>query len=104
VAIYAGDHIRWFCILDNGEICSLSLGGELRIFEASSGRYRRQLQLAGPRNHRVVLSQGPDRILAGSADGVVRFFDYELRQLAELHHLRSGVLWMTERTQSKRRS
>jgi hypothetical protein len=95
LALYEGEDIRWFCILDDGRLCSLGLTGALRVFDVESGVCVGHVQIDDPRPHRVVLSLGPNRIVTGSGDGLLRFFDYELRPVAELHHLRRGVLWMT---------
>jgi WD40 repeat protein len=95
LALYPGEEIRWFCLLDDGRLCSLELAGTLRIFDMASGECVRSVRIGDPRVHRVVLALGPDRIATGSADGIVRFFDYNLALVAELHHLRSGLLWTT---------
>lgn len=86
LALYPGHEIRWFCQLDDGRLCSLELAGTLRIFDAGTGDCLRSVHLEDPRIHRVVLALGPDRIATGSADGMVRIFDYNLARVAELHH------------------
>ena len=95
VAVYGGTHIRWFTLLDNGQLCALGLEGDLRIFDVDSRACVRHVRLDDARRHRVVLALGPDRIVTGSADGTLRFFDYKLENLGDLHHLPHGVLWMT---------
>lgn len=95
VAIYAGKDIRWFTPLDDGRLCSLGLEGEVRVFDVNTGECIQRTQLEDLRRHRVVLALGSDRIITGSADSVLRVFDYRLTPVATMHHLRKGVLWTT---------
>lgn len=92
---YRATNLRDFTLLDNGQVSSLSLTGELAMFDPSGACVART-QLTDSRAHRAVLAW-PQRVATASADGTVRVFDYSLRPLAELKHLpqAGAVMWMT---------
>lgn len=91
---FCGEGIRWFD-LHGDQLIALSLSGVLAVFDLASGEQRRRTQIAAPVNHRSVLALSPDRIVTASADGLVRVFDAQLREVATLEVLREGYLWMT---------
>lgn len=91
---YAGNGIRWFDV--RGErLCSLSLAGELRLFDVATGQLLQRTQIDAPVNHRSVGWLNADRLLTASADGRVRVFDAMLRPVATLEVLRRGFMWCT---------
>jgi WD40 repeat protein len=92
---YPVEHPRWFSVLDDGNLCALSLYGELRVFEPGTGRCVAHSSIDDPRPHRLVLALGPQRILTAGGDGVVRCYDQKLDRLAQMHHQYRGVLWTT---------
>lgn len=95
VQVYAATDLRDFALLDNGQVSTLSLSGELSVFE-SSGACVARTQLADTRAHRALLAW-PHRIATASADATIRVFDYSLNLLAELRHVPQPgeVLWTT---------
>lgn len=91
---FAGNAIRWFELAD-GRLYSLSLSGTLAAFDIESGKELHRTVIESPVNHRSVVVLSSNRIATASADGLVRVFDSQLRQVGSLEVLRNGYLWMT---------
>lgn len=96
IAEFDAPRIRDFCLLGDG-LASLSLDGELRVFDAG-GCLRACARIDDPRPHRAILALSPERLLTASGDATVRVFRLDgcaLTQVATLYHLARDVLWTT---------
>lgn len=91
---YPSCTIRWFDC-SAGRLVSLSLDGELTLFDAATREVMHRAVIDAPFIHRSVVFLGPSRILVASADGLVRVFDEKLQEVAALELLRDGFLWST---------
>lgn len=91
---FPGAQIRWF-ELAGDRVYSLGLTGCLTVFDVDSGAALHRTSIEPPVNHRSIVALGADRIAIASADGRVRVFDAQLREVASLELLREGYLWHT---------